>query len=204
LFLCLFCFGSFGCGLGTKAAPPLTFYTLEYDSPVPEKRPALPAIVRIERFGVDPAYNSREFVYSDASYARKNYPYDRWRANPGDLVTYFLARDMKRAGLFSAALTYDTNVEATHSLEGTVEEFYELDLASGWEAALSLDVTLVKLNEPDVSKRVVLQQSYRVSEKASRKNPQAVAEAMSNAMAKISARIMNDIYSALEKEKKKD
>ena len=55
----------------------------------------------MERFQVAPFYNTTNIIYKEASIKRNAYHYHKWRANPEDLVTYFLARDLRETGLFN-------------------------------------------------------------------------------------------------------
>ena len=186
------------CNISRTAAHPITHYTLEYESPKLEKARALPCVVMIKRFSVSPDYNMLPIIYRDSAFVRNTYSYHRWRANPGDLVTYYLARDFKGQQAFEAVLSYDSNLRMTHSLEGVVEEFYERDSETSWEAVLALSVTLVKEHEPDVTRQVVFQKQYRLAQQADGKNPESIAQAMSQAMEKASLMIMEDVYAALE------
>ena len=188
-----------GCGFSRAPRPPVESYTLEYAPSAPQNLAPVSAVIRVDDFAVDPAYNTPQMVYSDAAYSRNTDPYRKWRANPSGMVTYFLARDMSAAKLFAAALPLASSMEYTHALEGTVEEFYERDTKEGWFAVLSLSVTLVRANEPDVTKRVIFQKKYAQQKQAGQRNPQGVAEAMSRAMSEVSARILSDVYQALAK-----
>ncbi|MEE9610956.1 MAG: hypothetical protein V3W19_06870, partial [Desulfatiglandales bacterium] len=76
------------------------FYTLEYDPPQLVGLMPLSHVIRMSRFGVAPIYNTNRIIYRDRSFKRDTYAYHKWQANPGDLVTYLLNRDMKASGLF--------------------------------------------------------------------------------------------------------
>jgi hypothetical protein len=82
-----------------------------------------------------------------------------------------------------------------------VEAFYERDGADRWEAVLALSVTLIAEGEPDVSRRVLHQESYREVEPCVRKNPRSVSEAMSRAMERASRRIVTDLHRVLSGER---
>jgi len=182
----------------TQPSPKVAFYTLEYEAgDIGETKP-LPFAIRIERFSVAPVYNTPRIIYRDKSFIRTEYTYHKWRANPGDLVTYFLARDMKRSGLFKAVIPRDSGIPATYLLEGAVDEFLEWDSENTWKAVLGLSITLMAENEPDVSKRILFQRTYRATQTCRLEHPKALAEAMSLAMAEISARIIKDIYGQLK------
>ncbi|MFV9645712.1 MAG: ABC-type transport auxiliary lipoprotein family protein [Desulfobacterales bacterium] len=186
-----------GCLSLKKPVIKIDYYTLEYDSPDVAFQEQLPFVVRIERFLVTPVYNSSRIVYSEQKFKRAAYNYHRWHSSPGDLVTYFLARDMRKSNLFKAVLTYDTRFLSSHAIEGIVDEFYEKDEKDLWKAVLSVSITLVREGEPDISKRVLFQKKYSAKETCEQKTPLALAKAMSNAMAKISEMIITDTYNCL-------
>lgn len=174
-------------------------YTLEYGSPQIRDLKPIPVSLQVERFSVAPIYNTNRIIYREGPFKRDEYFYHKWRANPGDMVTDFLRRDMRNSGLFEAVLPYDSNVRVSCALEGSVDEFVEWDGPEGWKAVLTVTVALMSNNEPDVSRQVLFQKSYRTEKPLSEKNPQALARAMSQAMREISTAIIKDVYSALAK-----
>ena len=173
-------------------------YILEYASPVIKDLKPLPVSLKIDRFSVAPAYNTNRIIYRDASFKRNEYFFHKWRANPGDIVTSFLSRDIRASGLFKAVLPQGSDFPFSCVLEGSVDEFLEWDAPAGWNAVLAVTVTLMAANEPDVSKRILFQKTYRVEKPFSEKSPQGLARAMSSAMGDISAEIIRDIYSVLK------
>jgi len=177
----------------------IEFYTLEYDPPQLSDHKPLPCAIRLEPFTVAPEYNSDRIIYRDKSFKRDSYVYHRWHANPGNLVTSFLGRDMKNSGLFKAVLPYDTRLPSSYLLEGSVNEFLEWDAEEKWEAVLTLSITLMAGNEPDVNQRILFQKNYHAREPCKQKNPRALADAMSQAMSMISREIIETLYNHLEK-----
>ena len=176
----------------------ISYYTLEYDPPETANLKSLPFVIYIERFNVAPLYDSNRIIYSQKKFKRNAYIYHKWMANPGDLVSYYLTRDIKRSSLFSTAFSSNSSCSSTHIINGTVDEFFEQDDDKVWKAVLSINITLMSKDEPDISKSVLMQKRYSAIEPCSRKNPQALAEAMSKAMANISDRIIKDVYKCLE------
>jgi cholesterol transport system auxiliary component len=172
----------------------IEYYTLEYDPPLPGNRQPLSDAIRVDQFAVSPIYNTNRIIYRDGSFKREAYVYYKWRANPGDVVTYFLRRDMQQSGLFKAVVSLDSHLPSAWVLEGTVDEFLEWDKKNGWEAYLSLSVTFMRENEPDISKKILFQKTYLSNKPCRQKNPKALAEAMSSAMSEVSGQIIHDIY----------
>jgi len=188
-----------GCAGSGQPSLKVDYYTLEYEAHAPAERSALSCVIEVKRFSVAPEVNSDRIIFRDAAYRRNEYVYHRWRANPADLVTFHLARDLRSTGLFSAVYALTSAMQPTHLLEGVVEGFHEEDGAERWYAVLSISVSLLDRLEPDVTRRVIFQKQYSEREPCSRKNPEALAEALSRAMARISERVSSDVYQSLAK-----
>ena len=198
----LFCLSTFliiaGCIDLKQPRNRIQYYTLEYSPPKITGLKPLPVTLKIERFSMAPAYNTNRIIYRNKSFERDEYFYYKWRSNPADLVACFLSRDIRESGLFRAVLPRESGFPFSYLLEGSVDDFFELDVADGWKAVLSITITLMAANEPDVSKRVLFQKSYSVKKACKHKNPQGLAQAMSLAMGEISKKVIKDIYSVLK------
>lgn len=168
----------------------IDYYTLEYEPPQVQGVRSLPLVLRVERFSVSPLYNTHQIIYRDRPFKRDAYPYEKWRAAPGDLVAYYLTRDFKQVGLFKAVAPTDSRVEPSLILEGTVDEFYEWDSEDGWKAVLTVSTVLLAHPEPDVSKRILFQKTFRAVKPCKAKNLTSFSEAMSRAMAEVSEQVI--------------
>ena len=175
----------------------IDYYSLEYDPPRIGDHQALAEVIRVEQFSVAPLYNTSKIIYRDRSYKRAAYTYHKWRANPGATVTYLLARDMQQSQLFKAVVTRHSQLPYAYLLEGSVDEFLESDTTDGCQAVLALSIVLMAANEPDLTKKIRFQKTYRMSKPCERGNPEAFAKAMSQAMAEASEKIINDVYQNL-------
>ena len=198
IFCGLFCLT--GCSALEKPKPKIHHFTLEYTVLKIEDLKPIDAVLRVDRFGVAPAYNSNRMIYRDQSFKRDEYVYSKWIGNPGDIVTYFLARDLRDSDLFKAVFTYKSHQAASYAMEGSVDEFFEWDTPEGWDAVLGLSITLVVLQEPDVSKRILFQKSYRVTRRCKEEHPRGLAETMSLAMREVSLKIIRDVYTVLKEQ----
>ena len=190
----------YSCSSLNKVQYERQYYNLEYPSPRFGDLKPLPLVIKMEPLNTAPIYHTSRILYRDQSFNIKTYVYHQWRANPGNMVQHFLLRDLRASGLFKAILPYSSRSAASYVLEGSLDEFLEWDGATGWEAVLSLSITLIKQGERDVQKRIVLQKDYRTLEPCSRKHPLAVVEAMSRAMSRISEQIISDLYTSLKEE----
>ena len=179
----------------------IDYYSLEYDPPRMRGFQSVAAVIKVEQFSVAPIYNTHKIIYRDTSYQRAAYAYHRWRANPGESVSYFLARDMQQSQLFKAVLTRSSKFPYTYVLEGSVDEFLESDTANGCLAVLALSIVFMSEHEPDMDKKIRFQKTYKMSKPCEQGNPRALAEAMSLAMSEASATIINDVYENLTNRK---
>ena len=191
----------FGCFSFSKPEKLIRYYTLEYAPPKIEGLKSLPVSIFIERFHVAPLYDSTRIMYRSNKYQRESYNYHRWRTNPGDMVTQLLARDFKESSLFKAVYALDKRFPSSHVLKGTIEEFYEND-DENWESILTLNVALIRTDKNDPLKSIVFQKKYSIKEVCTKKNPQALAEALSKSLEKMSRLIITDTYSNLVKQKR--
>jgi cholesterol transport system auxiliary component len=182
-----------GCG-----KPPMLVnqYILSYPAPVTGGRTKLPEAVKVELFSVAQAFNTNAMVYQPQPFQSQVYHYSRWRANPGNLVTDYLLRDLRDSGLFKAVFGPDSSGKHRFRLEGGVAEFQEIDAPGTWEAALAVTVTLLDLDREELPQRVVFQKTYRVLSPLPEKTPEGLARGMSQAMEQVSAGIITDTYEA--------
>jgi cholesterol transport system auxiliary component len=193
-FILVIISGCFG-----KQHPPvkIDYYSLEYELNKFDELKPTPFVLRIERFSVSPLYNSSNIIYKTKQFKLDAYNYHKWRANPGDMVTFFLSRDLKNSSLFKAIFEHGSRFSSSHVISGSVDEFFEEDEQYSWKAVLAVSITLIKENEADISKRILFQKSYSANKKCTQKNPRAIANAMSSAMASISEKIITDVYKSL-------
>jgi len=185
-------------GLG-KPAPAIDYYTLEYPPPVAAgDREKFPVAVQIRRFQVSPVYNTDRIVYRNQDFARNEYFYQRWRANPGDLLAFALERDLQHAAIFEAVFGWGAYCPCAYEIAGSVDEFLEEDHSSYWEAVLAVNITLMKTGVPDATRGIVFQKNYRARERCPEMNPAGLAAAMSRAMAEVSKQVIDDVAAALQ------
>ena len=176
----------------------IEYYTLEYPSPQIETLHPLPSVIRMDRFTVAPPYNTSQIIYRDQSFKRNAYVYYRWQTNPGATVTTLLKRDIKNSGLFKAVLNPGSRFSSQYMIEGTVDEFFEWDTQNAWKAILTVSIILTEKNKNDIKNRILYQKTYRKAEICQQKKPRAVAEAMSQALSKISKEMIIDVYDCLK------
>ena len=182
---------SLGCG-GSPAT--VHRYLLEYPPPVVQVPGTLDTALTVEPFTADEAFNSTAMVYRPSANVRNSYRYHRWRVDPGSMVTDFIIRDFRQSRLFRAILTRGSAGESRFRLEGSVEEIQEINYGGNWEAALTLNITLLDLRDPNLSSRVVFQKTLRAVEPIPEKTPSGLARAASMAMQRLSQEILEKVY----------
>jgi ABC-type uncharacterized transport system auxiliary subunit len=188
-----------GCLGGTGKTPFVRQYMLEYPPPQGGGRPAIEAMVRMERFSADRMFMGQAMLYRQGPFLRDAYPAQRWRVGPGDMVTEFLRRDLREAGLFRAVLSERDAEEVRFSLMGGVEEFLESGETKNRKALLTATITLLDLSRKETASLVVLQKTYRLEADIAGEGAAGLAAAMSLAMSDLSRQVIADIASALKK-----
>ena len=180
--------------------PPQTteHYMLDYAPPVLGKMAVLDDIFKVERFSTAQLFNSNAIVYKTSSFSLNSYPHDRWQASPGDLVTDYLVRDFRSAGLFRAIFSYRDPETTRFSLEGYVMEFLEVREQGTRKALLTLHVTLLDMSKKENPQKVVFQKLYSHAATCEEKGPGGVALGLSESMARLSGQIISDAYYAVK------
>ena len=187
----------FGCVSGGKQPIMVQQYAIDYQSPGFNGLSRLDKVIMVDRFSIVHAYNSKAMVYRTTPFKYGDDAYNRWRANPADMVTDCLLRDMRNAGLFKAAFSYHDTADAGYILGGTIEEFIESEAQGESQAILSLHVSLLNATKKDSSRMVVFQKTYRVVKPIERREAESFVQAMSRAMELLSKQVITDAYQAI-------
>ena len=192
--------GLTGCLGGTRPAPIIKQYVLEYPPPRVEQASPIQASLRVERFSAARLYAGPEMIFRQGAFQQEAYRAQRWRVSPPDMVADLLRRDLRNAGLFRAVLTARDREDPRFDLEGAVDEFIELDgpPPQGRKAKLALTLTFLDLTRREIPERVVYQKAYRCEAACTQEGAAGFAEAMSRAMSQCSEQMVADIDAALK------
>lgn len=191
---------SLGAGCLKRGTPSTIIekYTFEYPSPDFTGTAQTGQTIKIERFSVARAYNSQAIVFRPAPYQLDAYASNRWMINPGDMVSDYLLRDLRNSGLFKAAFSFRDLEDARYVLEGSVDEFLEIDSDETRTAAITLSITLFDFSRTGMANKLLFQKKYHATESITEKTPTGLARAMSSGMAKLSAQIIHDTLQAVQ------
>ncbi len=190
-----------GCIPGGKRTNIEYQYTLDYKTPAFPELPRLDAVLTVNRFSSVEAYSGLSIIYSPSPFKRDVYNYDHWMIAPGAMVSDYLLRDFRSAGLFRAVLSPSEYEGTRYLLQGEVEKFIEVDEDGTSKAELSVSVTLLDTMQADVTGRIIFQKSYASSAPVKERTPSGVAAGMSKAMEKLSAEVIRDVYQAVSGKK---
>jgi len=183
-----------GCVAGGKAPIIIDQYILEYPPPALEGLQPLNQVVSVGRFAVAQAFNTPMMVYRTRPYEYYTDYYNRWRVNPGDMVTDYLLRDLKRSGLFKAVFSYRDTEDARFFIQGGVDDFLGNKEDGKNEAVLTVYISLLDTTQKDITKRVVFQKRYRHVQHLDDDSAVSLAKGMSEAMGVVSKEALKDIY----------
>ncbi len=158
---------------------------------------ALDESIKVELFAAAQSIRNNDMVYLPKPFeTRSPMSITAGRWDPSHMVTDFLLRDLRKSNLFKGVFGYQQSGIGRFKVEGAVQQFAEVDEPDGWKAVLAVSVTLLDLDEPEVTKRVIFQKNYRQAEPMPEQNALGLAQGMSRAMEVISMHIINDLYKA--------
>jgi ABC-type uncharacterized transport system auxiliary subunit len=185
-----------GCSMGGKRNVVTRQYILEYSPAAPESLSRIDELIKVDRFFVAQAYNTPSMIYQEAPFQQSTDPYNSWRANPAEMVSDYLLRDLRQAGIFRGVLPYQSTDYTRFVLEGRVEQFFQLTEKEGSKAVLDVYVTLLDQAQKNLVERVIFQRDYRYAESLEDQSPKSFAQGMSRAMEKLSRQVAIDLYHA--------
>ncbi|MFI5396660.1 MAG: ABC-type transport auxiliary lipoprotein family protein [Candidatus Binatia bacterium] len=180
--------------LGVRA-PQIRDYRLDYTPPVVAGAP-LPVIVAIGPLAVAAVYDREPIISREKTYATEAYFDSRWSANPGNMVADLLARDFVDSGLYRAVQRGPSLLPNDYQISGQIEEIEERVTDRACTAHLRLHILVVRMR-PTKGEAVLSQQVYVGDEPSACNAPPALAAAMSQAMADVSARMQRDVHDAI-------
>jgi ABC-type uncharacterized transport system auxiliary subunit len=190
-----------GCLIGRgKPPPPEQEYALEYPSPTYPDLAPLHEPLKVDRFYTVQAFNTTAMIFRSGPYKRELYNYNRWTANPADLVYACYTRDLMKSGLFRAVLTYRDAEKSRYRISGLVEDFLEVDEGGSARARLVLNATLFDDDARDPAGRILFQKAFSVEGDAREQTADGFAASMSRAMEKLSELMTGAVFDALSAE----
>jgi ABC-type uncharacterized transport system auxiliary subunit len=186
-----------GC-VGGQIASTTDYYMLDYAPPDIKGSTPLNVFLRVERFSVAQVFNSNAMLYRTGSFSLTPFPNDRWRVNPGDLVTDNLIRDIRHAGIYRGVFSYRDTEVTRFVLEGNVTEFLEVEEKGSPRALLTIYVTLLDLSQEKITRKVVFQKRYSQAAQCDERGPAGMAQGLSKSMEQLSGQITIDVYHAVK------
>lgn len=179
-----------GCSL-TRPRPEVRHYALALD--VPEAQPgAAKTSLVVRPFTAHDPYNQERLVYRSSPYQLGFYNYHRWAASPAEQVTDWTRRYLAGTGVFAKVFP-TSDGSADLALGGRVRQIEEVDHVQSWEAILSIDFWLTRSDQ----RSPMWFQSYTAAQQAEKRNPEAVAEALSRNLKEILGRLTADLRSVV-------
>jgi ABC-type uncharacterized transport system auxiliary subunit len=175
-----------GCSL-TKPRPEVRHYALVLTVPEAPSSAAKLSLI-VSPFNARDPYGQDLMIYRPSPYRLDFYNYHRWAAAPAELVTDWTRRYVRGAGLFAKVFPA-TEGTADWILGGVIQQFAEVDHEQSWEAVLSIDFWITRADQHSPS----WFQSYTATQGAEKRNPEAIAEAMSRNLENILGRLTADL-----------
>lgn len=175
-----------GCTL-TQPRPEVRHYALTLAVPEIPPSATRPSLV-VRPFTARDPYNQDRMVYRSSPYQLDFYHYHRWAASPAEQITDWTRRYLRGTGLFAQVFP-TPQANADLALGGVILQIEEVDHEHAWEAVLSIDFWLAQADQ----RSPFWFQSYTVTQQAAKRNPAAIAEAMSRNLENILGQLTADL-----------
>lgn len=183
-----------GCVSFAKAAPETRHYQLDYPSPAKAAQ-SLPVVLRIAPMRTAEPYSGLDILYRDDDHHVGTYPYHRWAAAPGSMVTALVVRDFASSQRYRAVEKSPSALQADYELRGDIEKIEEQNIG---ECQVSLEMRmLLRRLASDNPVPVLFQKRYEAREPCGDGGAANVVAAMSSALEGISSQLQGDVYQAI-------
>ena len=174
-----------------QPAPIIRYYALRYPAPVLTGLPPTQSQVLVRMYSASSVLRTNDMVYQSGSYQRYSNPYHKWQEMPEEMVLSCLLRDFQASGLFPGGVFgTGTVVKPRYMIEGRLDSFCARQEKNVGSAVISVTASLVRTVS---GRHVLFQRQYEGKEPFNGDDPDGLAEAMSAALAKISASILTDV-----------
>jgi ABC-type uncharacterized transport system auxiliary subunit len=186
-----------GC-MGGQSPSRTQYYMLDYTPPSVKDTVRLDESLKVERFSTAQLFNSNAMIFRTGSFGLDKFPYDRWGTNPGNMVVDYLIRDFRQAHLFRGVFSYQDTDIVRFLLEGSITEFLAVEQKDGRKALLTIYVTLLDLNQMDITKKIVFQKSFSHAAPCKENSAEGLAMGLSESLERLSGQIISDVYHAVK------
>lgn len=177
-----------GCSL-TQSKPEVHHYLLALTIPH-TLLPTTKATLVVRPFSASEPYTQDRLVYRTSPYQLDFYNYHRWAAPPAEQVTTWSRQYLRSSKIFTKVYPTGEGM-ADFALGGRILQFDEIDNEQSWDATLSIDFWLTGLEQ----RKPLWSQSYTATQKTEKRNPAAVAAAMSRNLEVILGKLVADLAS---------
>ncbi len=177
-------------GCFSRPKPEIKYYELALPAPAvvgTEAEGQGPSLV-VRRLQAREPYAQERMVYRTSPYAIAFYNYQLWASPPAEQVTHQTAKTLRGSGLFSRVSSLPAS-SGDFLLGGVVRQFEEIDGKDAWDAALEVDYWVSRPGEPSP----FWFHTYRAVRRSGRRNPEAVAAAMSDNLAEVLGHLLADL-----------
>jgi ABC-type uncharacterized transport system auxiliary subunit len=181
-----------------SSVPAMEYYTLALPLPAAPAASQTPPefSLLVNRFWAREPYGQSRMIYRPSIYHLAYYNYRLWASSPPEQVQEWAVRHLRAADLFSRVSTMP---EAGGDLElgGVVRRFEEVDddERDTWDAALAVDLWLVRRSD----RTTLWHGSFETTQRAQKRNPESVAQAMSACLAQVLRRATDEIAQVLRR-----
>lgn len=178
---------------GCFSGRPVTqYYSLALRLPPADAAAQRSETLLVGRFNARDPYAQGRLVYRPGDFKLGYYNYHVWGSLPAEQLGEWTVRWLRATGRFPRVVSLSEGA-ADLVLGATLREFDEIDRGDHWDAALAIDFWLAR---PDQVVPPWLK-SYRRECRAERRNPEAIAKALSRCLEGVLSELSQELPAAI-------
>jgi ABC-type uncharacterized transport system auxiliary subunit len=185
-----------GCALRSSDVSNSQF--LDYPAPVQRSGESIPHTLLVYQFLLDPSVDDSGLTISKRKDDDQNSHVHRWQANPSDMITDLIRRDLQSSGIFKRIVDQFSMAPYRYSLDGTVRELDAIVRDGKVLARIRIDVNLTDFEAARRGGKTLLKKEYHTETPASDMTYAAIVASMNRGLSEFSSQLRSDIRTAVQ------
>ncbi len=169
------------------------YYTLAADSSIRASK-SYPYKLVVQKFTIDPAYNSSNIIYRESPYDFMSYNHDLWATAPDHQIVNVFTDDLKQSGLFEKVEQHASEMP-DYEITGHLLAIEEIDEGSNRFARVAIEISF-----RDVKKDSTLwKNSFDAKESLNGTEPREIAKSASKLVNRYAQTVISEVENILSR-----
>jgi uncharacterized lipoprotein YmbA len=181
-----------GCVSMERSYPEKRYFALKATDDRGSPQPINGVVLRIRRLRISPRYEGKSFVYRISELNYESDFYNEFLVSPVSLFTEEVRQGLANSGLFQHVVDPGSQLDYTHTLEGTVSQLYG-DYRDPGSPKAALEMEFLLVGAASTHPAIVFQKNYRREVATKNRSPEALVTGWSEDLKQIMADLQGDL-----------